>query len=122
MNSDLKGSKGNKRIGFRFALSGILAVVKAERNLRIHCFASVAVLLTGIFLSISPIEWAVLFLTMGLVLSLEVVNSVIERVMDFIHPSYHQEVKVIKDASAGAVLIAACFAVMIALVIFVPNL
>ncbi|SIS36820.1 diacylglycerol kinase family protein [Salimicrobium flavidum] len=122
MNSDLKDPKGRKWIGFRFAISGLGTIVKAEKNLKIHCAASIVVLLTGLYLSVSLVEWAILFLTMALVISFEVMNSVIERVMDFIHPSFHPEVKVIKDAAAGAVLVTAVFAVLIAIVIFIPKL
>ncbi|SDI94689.1 diacylglycerol kinase family protein [Salimicrobium halophilum] len=122
MSSASKDPKGKKWIGFRFAISGLIEMIRKERNLKIHLGASVMVVLSGVYFSVSAMEWAILFLTIALVTSLEVMNSVVERVMDFIHPAYHDRVKVIKDAAAGAVLIAAIFAVLIAIVIFVPKL
>ncbi|WP_347862727.1 diacylglycerol kinase family protein [Salimicrobium sp. PL1-032A] len=122
MNSVSKDPKAKKWIGFRFALSGLSGMIREERNLKIHLGASVLVVVTGFIFTVSVVEWAILLLTIALVLSLEVMNAVVERVMDFIHPDYHQKVKVIKDAAAGAVLIAAIMAVLIAIVIFVPKL
>jgi diacylglycerol kinase len=68
------------------------------------------------------LEWALLFLTYAVMMGLELVNSAIESIADFLHPEEHPAVKRVKDIAAGAVLVASIFSVAIAIVLFGPKI
>ncbi len=76
--------------------------------MRIHFIAAIAVLLTALFLKVSPLEFALLALSILLVLCAEMFNTAVEAVVDLVSPGYHPLAKIAKDTAAGAVLIAAC--------------
>lgn len=125
----LMGSQDKKRKrpisllkSFSYALSGILAAIKEERNIRIHLFATVAVSLMAIYFSISPSEWLCLLLAIGGMLSLELVNSSIERVVDLVTEDFHPLAKQAKDMAAGAVFLFAIISVVMGAVIFLPKI
>lgn len=99
---------------FGFAFRGIWVVARAERNFQIHLLACVFVCGTAYWLGCTPIEWAVLLLTMGFVLVAEALNTAIEIVVDLVSPEYHVLAGHAKDAAAGAVLLAALTAVGVA--------
>lgn len=116
----LKGHK--KGIGLKYALSGLFIVLREERNLRIHLVIACFVILTGIFVNLNQIEWIVIMLTIHFVILMELINSIIERLIDYIKPDIHPTAKKIKDISAAIVLIAAMMSVIIGLFIFLPKL
>lgn len=120
MRLELKDKKSI--VGFRHAWVGLKTIVKKESNFQLHLMATVIVVALGIFFSLSLIEWAILLLTIGLVLITEMINSVIERVMDFIQPDYDEKVKEIKDIAAGVVLVTAIISVVVGILIFGPRL
>ena len=103
----------NKDLGFKAALNGIWQATKKENNLKIHWIALVFVLITGWFLKFEKADWLAVLLISALVLSCEMINTAIEKIMDVIHPEYDEKVKFIKDVSAGAVLISVLIAVLI---------
>lgn len=107
---------------FRYAASGIWAAYKSERNLKIHSVFLLLVILAGVFFEISKIEWMICIILFGLVISLELVNTAIEGVVDVIMPERNPNAKFIKDVAAGAVLFSAICAAIIGLMIFVPKL
>ncbi|MFD1018794.1 diacylglycerol kinase family protein [Thalassobacillus hwangdonensis] len=123
MSSDLKGNNSNKGwIGFRVACAGIILVIRNERNFRIHLVAGAIVIIAGLLLRVSLLEWTVLLLTIAMVLSLEMINTSIERVMNHLSPEFHPAVGAVKDVAAGAVLVAAIFSIIIGMIIFLPKL
>lgn len=103
---------------FRYALEGIVASLKTQRNLRIHFCAAVAVIFAAILFRLPPRDVAVLLLVIALVISLELVNTAIEAVVDLATPKWHRLGKIAKDAAAGAVLVAAVFAAAIGVLLF----
>lgn len=103
-----------------YAFAGIQAVC-SERNFRFHLFAMVVVIIAGFLTGISANEWTILLLAIAAVLSLEMTNSAIERVVDLVTDEFHPLAKRAKDLAAGAVLIAAIFSVIIGLIIFLPK-
>ncbi|MGM8364615.1 diacylglycerol kinase [Virgibacillus sp. W0181] len=111
-----------KSIGFSFAWNGLKEVFKTERNFKIQTFFLFIVILASIILRLTLIEWAILLLASGAVLVTEIINSAIERMMDYIKPDIHPLVKIIKDIAASAVLVAALVAVCIGLLIFGPKI
>ena len=117
-----KEKKSSRIASVKYALNGIYIVVKEERNFIIHLMAAGVAIVLGFALKISNLEWVLLLITIGTVLTLEVINTAIERIMDFIVSDVNPKVKVIKDLSAGAVLIAACNSVFIACLLFLPKI
>lgn len=106
---------------FGFAFEGIFAVVKKERNMQIHCCIMVLVILAGLFFQISAVEWCICFVLFGLIMSLELVNTAVESVVDLVTEERRPLAKLAKDAAAGAVLIASIMAAVAGLIIFLPK-
>ena len=107
---------------FAFALHGFLVALKEQRNLRIHLFISALVLAVAYLLEINFLEFSILLLCMGLVISLELVNSSIEGLVDLISPEKKALAGKIKDISAAAVLVAAVTASLVGIIIFGSHL
>jgi len=97
-------------------------VIKHEANFKIHILAAVVVIVLGIVLQISKIEWLVIILTIGVVMSAEIFNSAIEKLVDIAHPEQNKEAGLIKDMAAGAVLVLAFAAAVIGFIIFFPKI
>lgn len=105
---------------FKYALEGILSAMK-EQNFKFHLLAVVIVIIAAVWTGISMVEWLVVISIMTLVLSLEMMNSAIERVVDLVTTENHPLAKLAKDLAAGAVLIAAIASVIIGCIIFLPK-
>ena len=113
----------NKRIkSFAHAFRGIKAFIIKEHNARIHAAAIIVVILLAIFLKVDKLEIILLLFVTGLVWICEMINSAIEKMMDFITTEKLPQIKFIKDVSAGAVLIAAIIALTTGCLIFIPKL
>ena len=107
---------------FNAALEGFIYVMKTERNMRIHFLVALFFLLLGIAMSFSPLEIMVLCITITLVLAAEMVNTALELIVDMVESEFHPVARVIKDVSAGAVLLAAINAVIIGYILFVKKI
>ncbi len=107
---------------FHYAGAGLWWALKTQRNLRIHIGLGTLATLLGLLLGFSTLEFAVLVVTMTLVITLELVNTVVEAAVDLASPAYHPLAKVAKDVAAGAVLASAIGAVLIGLLLFLPRL
>jgi len=107
---------------FLFAFRGIKAAYKQEQSFRIQLIIAVIVIISGVIVHVSTIEWIFIIIAIGTVLSLELLNSMIEKFLDNLHPEAHERVKIIKDISAATVLIASCMAIIIGLIIFIPYI
>ena len=104
----------------RYAFNGLFTNIQTERNLQIHFFALLAVILLGFYFKISRMEWLIILLISSLVIALEIINSSIEKMADFMEPRKNDKIKIIKDTAAAAVLVAAAFALIIGCIIFLP--
>lgn len=111
-----------RKIGFIFAWNGIKEIVKSEFNFQIHLVVAIFVIGAGFIFKLASIEWAILVFAIGLVFITEAINTVIEKVIDYVKPEIHPNAKVIKDIAAASVLIAAITAVLIGFLIFFPKL
>lgn len=100
--------------GFKYAAKGIIYAVNHERNMRVHIVVAIYLLYFVGYYNLPNVELAILMLVIALVLCLELVNTAIERVCDLYSKEYNSLIKIIKDVSAGAVLVAAIFAVAVA--------
>jgi diacylglycerol kinase len=107
---------------FRFAFVGLWYALRTQRNTRIHLSIAAAVVVVGLCLNLSHVQWAVLTLTIGFVLVGEMLNTVAETLVDLISPGYHPLAKVVKDVTAGAVLLTAIVSVVVGLLVLGPPL
>lgn len=124
MKSVIKIKKVNKKRlihSFRYAIEGITTALKLEQNLRIHVSIMILVIVLGTILKISQIEWIICIILFGLVISLELINTAIENVVDLVTMEKNPKAKIAKDVSAGAVLVVAIVSAIIGLIIFVPK-
>jgi diacylglycerol kinase (ATP) len=80
----------------------------------------ILVTIAGFYFGISKTEWLFQTLAIGLVMSIEGLNTAVEKIADFIHPNYHERIGFIKDIAAGAVFFAALTAIVIGLIIYIP--
>lgn len=102
---------------FGYALKGMLLAFE-QRNMRIHAFAVLVVTVAGIFLGLTAIEWSLIALCIGSVISAEMVNTAIEALVDLVSPEFNEKAGKVKDIAAGAVLLTAIVATVVAVYIF----
>jgi diacylglycerol kinase len=107
---------------FVYAGQGIAHGLRTQRNMRVELGIAIAVVIAGIAFRITAVEWAVLFVCIGMVLSAELINTVTELAVDLLTQRYHPVAKVAKDAGAGAVLITALASVAVGIAIFGTRL
>ncbi len=105
-----------------YALNGWKLFFITEKNGQIQLSIAVLVVVASFIFHISHTEWIAVLLCMALVLALEMTNSVLERLIDFLYPGQHEHVKWIKDVAAGAVLWAAVLSAVIGAIIFLPKI
>jgi diacylglycerol kinase len=107
---------------FRFALNGLLSLLKNEHNSRIHLLVAIVVIITGIIMKLDHYEWSLLVIVIGIVFLTELLNSSLESLADLINPEWNEMIMRAKDYSAAAVLIAAIVAIVVGGLIFIPKL
>jgi diacylglycerol kinase (ATP) len=105
-----------------FAFNGAIKLVTTEDSIMVQSALVVVMSATGFYFGITRIEWMMQILVFGLVLSIEGLNTAVEKVADFIHPEYHERIGFIKDIAAGAVFFAALTAITIGCIIYFPYL
>lgn len=105
---------------FGYAFKGLIELLKTEQNAKIHLTATLLVFVLAIALRVNHLEAAILFIAVIMVFALEIINTAIEKILDFLHPDNHWVIAKVKDALAGAVLIAATIAVVVGALIFYP--
>src|SRR5438132_4927242 len=99
---------------FKYAFKGLLIAVREEQNFRLHLLAIVVVAVAGAALHISPQEWVIIALTMGMVIAAELFNTAIEDIVNLISPQFNEKAGRIKDISAAAVMATAIAALFVA--------
>jgi len=107
---------------FKHAFSGIFHTLYHEANFRVQIFLTLISVLLGLYFKISPAEWSVLIISFSMLLSSEILNTSIENLIDFVVPKRSPIVKIIKDLSAGFVLVNAFSFLVINLIIFIPKI
>jgi len=103
---------------FKHAIRGLSTVYKTEKNFRIHILITCLVIVAAFYRGLDKNLWIALLLLFALILSLEIFNSAVERLVDMLTPKTHSFAKEIKDLLAAMVLVASLFAVAIGLIIF----
>lgn len=109
-----------KSIGYAF--KGVIFLLKTEASVQIQFVIAIILTILGFYFDISTVEWMFQIFAIGLVISTESINTAIEAIADFIHPENHEKIGLIKDIAAGAVFLAAFFAGIIGLIIYIPKI
>jgi diacylglycerol kinase (ATP) len=113
----------NLFISFGYAWAGLNYAFQTQRNFRIHLIVGTAAIVLGAVLELSRVEMAIIGLTIGAVLTMELLNTAIESVVDLtVRQTYHELAKIAKDCAAGAVLISAFAAIIVACSLLLPPL
>lgn len=121
MNNHSDTFSFNGRIrSVKHALDGIVCMAKEQHNAWVHTAATVTVVLLGLYLGLSMMEWCFIVVAVVSVWVAEALNTAFEVLCDVASPEFHPLVKKSKDVAAGAVLIAASGAIIIGLIVFVP--
>jgi diacylglycerol kinase (ATP) len=115
-------SAGKQIKSFGYAFQGIFTFFKTERNGQIHLIAALIAIGLGVYLELDTDEWLWVSLSITLVIVAEMINTAIEKLCNRITTDHDPQIKVIKDISAGFVLLCALFSLVVAAIIFVPKL
>lgn len=107
---------------FEYAWKGVCIVFRSEQNFRIQLLVGVLVMAAAFFLTLPLWRIIVLLMVITFVLTLELVNSIFERMVDAFHPRIHQTVAEMKDIMAATVLLASLGAVVIGMILFWPYI
>ena len=107
---------------FKYAVLGAFKLIATEHSIMAQFAISGIAILLGLYFEISRTDWMFQILAIGLVLSVEGLNTAAEKIADFIHPEFHEKIGFIKDVAAGAVFFAAMTSLIIGLFIYVPHI
>ena len=105
-----------------FAIVGVKQFFSRDRNGQIQTVIGITAIILGFTVSLSSFQWLLVLFCIGLVISLEMINSAIEKYCDLVTTDFHPGIKIIKDVAAGAVLVASLMSLVIGLIIFIPAL
>jgi diacylglycerol kinase len=103
--------------GFRYALNGMASALR-QPNLRIQLATAILAVAAGWYFDITAGEWLAVVIAIALVISMELMNTALEHLVDLISPEHHPKAGKVKDIAAGAVLAAAIAAVVIGVIVF----
>jgi diacylglycerol kinase len=117
-----EAKKSGDPIGFRFAFRGLGHAIRTQRNTRIQLVVAVLVVVAGLVLGLTRMEWMLVIICIGMVLSAELFNTALEVLTDLVTPNYNKKAGLLKDVAAGAVLITAIAAAITGLMIFIPKI
>ena len=112
----------NRLKSVKYAFLGMLRLIKTEASIQIQFVIAIIVTVAGFYYSISNTEWIMQCFAIGMVMSIEGLNTAVEEVANFIHPNHHPKIGIIKDVAAGAVFIASIAASIIGLIIYFPKI
>ncbi len=112
----------NRLKSVRYAFNGAYYLLKTEASIKIQLFIAAFMTVVGFYFEISKTEWMFQVAMIGLVMSIEGINTTIEYIADFVHPDHHASIGRIKDIAAGAVFISSIAAVVVAMIIYIPKI
>lgn len=108
--------------GAKYACKGALILLRTEASIQVQFTIAILLTIAGFYFEISSTEWMFQILSIGLIISIEGLNTAIEEIADFIHPEFHNKIGLIKDIAAGAVFISAIASTIVGLIIYVPKI
>lgn len=109
-----------KSVGF--ALRGALLLIRTEASIKVQVFIAIVMTAAGFFFEISNMEWTVQILTIAAIMGAEGLNTAIEKMADYIQPEFDKKIGIIKDVSAGAVMLVSIAATIIGFIIYLPKI
>lgn len=112
---------GRRLKGCGYAIKGAYMLLKNEDSIQVQAIIAILVTIAGFYFEISSTEWIMQVFAIGLVMSIEGVNTAAEEIANFVHPDFHNKIGYIKDVAAGAVFFAAIAAVIVACIIYIPK-
>jgi diacylglycerol kinase (ATP) len=112
----------NRLASFKFAFNGIRLMFKSGPNFIIQLLIAILVISAGIYFQITTYEWTIILICIGGVLSAEIFNTAIEKMVDHLSPEKNKYAGEIKDLAAGAVLLFSIITAIIGIIIFYPYL
>lgn len=98
-----------------------MLAVRTQRNVKVQLAVAVLMTVAGFYFSLSYVEWCLVVLAMGLVKGLEILNTSIEELVNFVSPERREEARRIKDLAAGAVFLVAMVAAVVGVLILVQK-
>ncbi|MGB9839227.1 diacylglycerol kinase [Thermovenabulum sp.] len=107
---------------FYYAFSGLIFAFRTQRNIRIHFFIAIFVIIISRYLNLSNFELLAVILSITLVIAAEMINTAIEATIDLVTKNYHPLARIAKNVAAGAVLITAINAIVVAFFVFFPKI
>lgn len=107
---------------FKFAWKGIMTCAGHEQNITFHLIVAILVVVAGFVFDITKAEWAAVVICIGMVVTAELFNSSIERLVDMVSPQWQKIAGEVKDIAAGAVLVTAVAAAIVGIIVFLPYL
>ena len=107
---------------FQCAFTGLWYLLHTQRNARIHLVIAILIVPAGIFCQLVVIEWAILMLSIGIVITAEALNTAIETLVDLASPELHPLAAKAKDVAAAAVLLSAVTALIVGAIVLGPPL
>jgi diacylglycerol kinase (ATP) len=105
----------------KFAFLGAVKLITTEHSIMVQFSIGIIMTIAGFYFQIDKTEWLFQTMAIGLIMSVEGLNTAVEKIADFIHPNYHERIGFIKDIAAGAVFFAALTAIAIGLIIYIPK-
>lgn len=105
----------------KYAFSGAIKLITTEHSVMVQTSLAILLQFAGFYFNIDRTEWLFQTLAIGLVISIEGLNTAVEKVADFIHPNFNNQIGFIKDIAAGAVFFAAVTAIAIGFIIYLPK-
>jgi len=120
MPKDSFVSKRIKSVGFAFR--GLFVLLRTESSIQIQCAIAILVTIAGFYFDISPTEWALQCICIGMVIGIEGLNTAIEKLADFVQPEFDKKIGLLKDVSAGAVMAVSIISVIVGCIIYIPKI
>ena len=106
---------------FRYAFNGLRISFSSEHSIWIHSLATILVIILSIVKRVTAVEALAILFSVAFVWIAELFNTAIEKLADHVTPGFNNQIKIVKDLSAAAVLIASLIAIVVGLIIFIPK-
>ena len=123
MSRDERKKKGIHRFfnSVNYSVAGLRYAYKNEQSMTIHISITLTIIILGILLHITRLEWIICIFLLGMIMATELINTALEAVVDLITQDYHPLAKVAKDTASAAVFVFSIIAAIVGLLIFVPH-
>lgn len=109
-----------KSVGF--AVRGALLLIRTEASIKVQVFLAIIMTAAGFYFDISAVEWILQVLAIALVMGIEGLNTAVEKISDYVQPEFDKRIGLIKDVSAGAVMLVSVGAIIVGFIIYLPKI